>query len=112
MEPIFHSTILHRTATMFEDDVHIAGILVHARPELIERVQENIQSLDGAEVLTATQSGKIVVTLEAESSSGISETMAAIGDVYGVVSTALVYEHHEAAEIRLEDYNAGAVQLH
>lgn len=97
---------------MLEEDVHIAGILVHARPELIERVQENIQLLEGAEVLTATQSGKIVVTLEAESSSGISEAMAAIGDVYGVVSASLVYEHHESSEIRLDEYGTGNTQLH
>ncbi len=95
-----------------EEDVHIAGILVHARPELIERVQENIQSLDGAEVLTATQSGKIVVTLESETSAGIVEALAAIGDVYGVLSTALVYEHHEASDIRLEqDFGFGASQI-
>lgn len=81
-----------------DQDVHIAGILVHARPELIERVQEYIQCVDGAEVLTATSSGKIVVTLESETSAGIVDAIAAIGDVYGVVSTSLVYEHHEAAE--------------
>ncbi|HEY9397853.1 MAG TPA: chaperone NapD [Burkholderiales bacterium] len=93
-------------------DVHIAGILVYARPELIERVQENIQSLDGAEVLTATQSGKIVVTLESETSAGIVEALAAIGDVYGVLSTALVYEHHEASDIRIDhDFGAGAAQI-
>jgi nitrate reductase NapD len=81
-----------------DQDVHIAGILVHARPELIERVQEYIQCVDGAEVLTATSSGKIVVTLESETSAGIVDAIAAIGDVYGVVSTALVYEHYEAAD--------------
>jgi len=85
-----------------EADIHIGGILVHARPELIERVQENSSCLDGAEVLTATQSGKIVVTLESETSAGIDEALAAIGDVYGVVSTALVYEHHEASDIQLD----------
>lgn len=95
-----------------EEEVHIAGILVHARPELIERVQENIQSLDGADVLTATQSGKIVVTLESETSAGIIEALAAIGDVYGVLSTALVYEHHEASDIRLDpDFGCGASQI-
>lgn len=95
-----------------EQDIHIAGILVHVRPELTEHVQENIQSLDGAEVLTATQSGKIVVTLESETSAGIVETLAAIGDVYGVVSAALVYEHHEACDIRLEqDFGSGASQI-
>lgn len=95
-----------------EQDVHIAGVLVHARPELSERVQENIQLLEGAEVLTASQSGKIVVTLESETSAGIVEAVAAIGDVYGVVSAALVYEHHEESDIRLErDFGAGGASL-
>ncbi len=79
-----------------DQDVHIAGILVHARPELAERVQESIRHVDGAEVLTATSSGRIVVTLESDTLAGIVDALTEIGEVYGVVSTALVYEHHEA----------------
>jgi len=89
------------------EDIHIAGLLVHARPELVLRVQENIEALEGAEVLTATQSGKMVVTLESDSSAGIVQTMAAIGDVYGVVSTSLVYEHHEPVDIRIKEGDFG-----
>jgi len=88
---------------VIEEGIHIGGVLVHARPELIERVQEHIQALDGAEVLTATLSGKIVVTLEAESSDDLLEAVEAIGGVYGVVSAALVYEYHESSDIQLDD---------
>lgn len=90
------------------DDLHIAGILVHARPELVGRVQENIEQLEGAEILTATQSGRMVVTLEADSSAGIEQTRSAIEHVYGVVSTTLVYAHHEPLDIRIRENDYGA----
>ena len=40
--------------------------------------------------------GKVVITLEARTQDDVVRTMAGIGDMPGVLSTALVYQHAEA----------------
>lgn len=74
---------------------YIAGLVVHMQPARMAEVHAAIRALPGAEVHSHTETGKTVVTLEADSTAGISEQLNAIHAVPGVLAAALVYEAHE-----------------
>ena len=76
-------------------ELHISSLLVHARPASLPAVRAAVAALDGVEVHGASPQGKIVVTLETASEGGIVERLAAIREVAGVLSAALVFHQVE-----------------
>lgn len=78
-----------------EQEVHIAGIVVFAHPEHIDAVTANIRAIPSATVHAASADGKIVVTLETESTMRTLDCMDAIRALPGVADVALVYQHAE-----------------
>ncbi|MHB2169342.1 chaperone NapD [Alsobacter sp. R-9] len=74
---------------------HVTGLVVHARPDALAAVTRAVEGLPGAEIHGRNEDGKLVVTLETRSEHEIVERMGAIGDLPGVLSTALVYHHFE-----------------
>lgn len=76
-------------------DIHICSLVVHAWPERLDAVAEAVAQLPGAELHGRDPVGKLIVTLETESEGEIIARMSAIGDIQGVLSTSLVYQHHE-----------------
>ena len=76
-------------------ELHISSLLVHARPASLAAVQAFLSALDGVDVHGASDSGKIVVTLETESSGRIVEHLASIRDLAGVLSAVLVFHQIE-----------------
>jgi len=85
------------------EELHIAGILVHALPESMQRVADSIAGLRGAEIHAASRDGKLVVTLEAPSAREIAACMDDIRRLDGVLSASLVYQHNEALEAMMEE---------
>ena len=79
-------------------ELHISSLLVHAHPAALERVRATIDALDGVDVHGASREGKIVVTLECASEGGITERLAAIREVPGVLSAVLVFHRIEPLE--------------
>ncbi len=77
---------------------HIAGIVVHALPARLPQVRAAIDAIAGAEIHAASDSGKLVVTLEAPSSRAIAAHLTLLHQLDGVLSAALVYQHNEDAE--------------
>lgn len=78
-----------------EQEVHIAGIVIFALPEHITATKVNITSLPAAEIHAISTDGKLIVTLEAESTRHILDLMDTIRALPGVVDVALVYQHAE-----------------
>ena len=78
-------------------DVHIAGILVHCRPEEAERLAASIDAMIGAEVFQRSPQGKLVVVAEAPSAKGVLDLIDAIRALPGVFNVSLVYQHAEPA---------------
>ena len=76
-------------------ELHISSLLVHARPASLASVRAALSALDGVDVHGASDTGKIVVTLETESSGGIVERLASIRDLAGVLSAVLVFHQIE-----------------
>ena len=80
--------------------MNICSLVVHARPGQLEPVRQRLAALAGVEVHAASDSGKLVVTVENEDRSECSATIMSMQNLEGVLSAALVYEHHEQAELR------------
>ena len=89
------------------EELHIAGIVVHARPEGVQRVAEAIGGLSGAEVHAASADGKLVVTLEAPGAREIAALMEEIQQFDAVLTASLVYQHNETLEAMMEEVSHG-----
>jgi len=76
--------------------LHIASLVVLARPELFEAVKSNLRLLKGLELHQESPAGKLVVVLEAEDESQILDCIQQIGNLPGVLNAALIY--HEVLE--------------
>lgn len=76
-------------------EIHIAGVVVHARPEAVSALRKTIPLIPRAEVHAATDDGRMVVTLETGSSRRTADCMDAIRALPGVINVALVYQHAE-----------------
>ena len=85
------------TATPAGADVvgHICSLVVHARPERLSAVTEALREMPGVEIHGANEAGRIVVTIETETQDAVVQTMGRIGELPGVLSTALVFQHFE-----------------
>ncbi|MGH8787733.1 MAG: chaperone NapD [Cupriavidus necator] len=80
------------------EEWHIAGIVVHAIPDSLAQVRAAIDAITGAEVHAASDTGKLVVTIEAPTSRAIAAHLTYLHQLEGVLSAALVYQHNEDAE--------------
>jgi periplasmic nitrate reductase NapD len=78
-----------------EQEVHIAGIVVFAQPDCADAVAANIRVVPFATIHAASADGKIVVTLETDSTKQTLDTMDAMRALPGVLDVALVYQHAE-----------------
>ena len=74
--------------------MNISGVLVHIRPEQVAAVTSRLDSLDGVEIHTATEDGRLVVTIENDAGPMI-ETMNAFHEIDGVLSASLIYHHFD-----------------
>jgi len=76
--------------------IEVCGVLVHARPERLGDVQNVLNTMPGVEVHTVTDEGRIVVTIEnTDENSRLSEDLAEVNRIDGVLAASLVYEHSE-----------------
>ncbi len=78
-------------------EVHIAGIIVHARRQQAGEVRGQLAILPHCIVHAVEDDGRMVVTLEAESAPRTLDAMDAIRALPGVLNVALVYQHAEPA---------------
>ncbi|WP_279628667.1 chaperone NapD [Caballeronia pedi] len=84
-------------------EFHVAGVVVYARIEALDRVMQTLAAMPGAQVHGSSVDGKLVVTLEGDSSSRVADQLHAVQSIPDVVSIALVYQHHEHADSLSED---------
>ncbi|MBY5922655.1 chaperone NapD [Ferrimonas balearica] len=77
------------------NEYHIAALVVHCRAESKASVCEAIESMEGAEIHTATEEGKLVVTLEQSNRVDLQSGMHALSVLPGVLSASLTYHRVE-----------------
>ena len=80
---------------MDQREVHISSMVVHARPDQLSTVKNNIRRLSGAEIHAESDNGKLVVVLETQNQGYITDTIEKINNLEYVLSTSLVYHHIE-----------------
>lgn len=78
-----------------EQEIHIAGVVVFAEPAHLDSLASCIDAVPGAEVHARDAGGKLVVTLETESTRQAVDIMDAMRALPGVIDVALVYQHAE-----------------
>ncbi len=83
---------------MDQQELHISSMVVHAKPEYLVSVKENIEQLPGAEIHGESANGKLVVVLETRNQGFITDTIDKINHFEHVLNTALVYHHIEQLE--------------
>ena len=88
-------------------ETHLASMLVHARPEQLQDVAEQIGNM-GLELHIASPDGKLVVTQETESSAVLGDTLTALHLLDGVLAATMVFHHCEPVEEAGEDLAAAA----
>ncbi len=69
----------------------IASVLVHVRPEQMDRAARAIAMLKGAEIYTSSPQGKLVVVIEAATVGEIGATLNIISSMPHVLTAALVF---------------------
>jgi nitrate reductase NapD len=74
-----------------DEALHIASLVVLARPELLEAVKANLRLLDGVELHQESTAGKLVVVLETTHENQILQRIEQINNLPGVLNAALIY---------------------
>lgn len=70
-------------------------MVVHASPDYLQDIKTKIESLPGTEIHGESACGKLVVVLESETQTYITDVIEKIVDMDHVLSTALVYHQIE-----------------
>ena len=79
-----------------DETLHIASLVVLARPEMFDGVKANLPLHDGLELHQESAAGKLVVVLEAVHEDQILQCIDQINNLPGVLNAALIY--HELLE--------------
>lgn len=79
------------------EEIHIAGLIVHVSTAQVAAVRSQILLLPKAQVHAAGADGRLVVTLETDSTKRTLDYMDALRVLPGVSNVALVYQHAEDA---------------
>ena len=77
------------------ESINICGILVHAHPDNTEQVKHQLTQLDGVEIHEVTADGRLIVTIDQPDRYAMTDTINLINGAKGVLSAAMVYQHHE-----------------
>ena len=85
--------------------MNICSLIVHTRPEMGLVVSKRLEAFKGVQVHGGLEVGKLIVTVEdeGEAISPVPDTMNALREVEGVVSTILIY--HYGGEESMEEMN-------
>jgi nitrate reductase NapD len=75
--------------------MNISGVLVRAYPENIESVTRQLTEFEGVEVHGSNIDGRMVVTVEQETAGRLSDLVAQMHDVPGVLSASMIYHQFE-----------------
>ena len=75
--------------------MNISGVVVRTYPENIESVTQKLTGFEGVEVHGSNSDGRMVVTIEQESVGEISDLLARMHDVPGVLSASMIYHQFE-----------------
>lgn len=74
----------------------ISGLVVHVPPQRIGEMSQRLEAMEGVEVHTTTEDGKLVVTVDIEDEHKAADTLMDLQKADGVLSASLIYNHFES----------------
>lgn len=74
-----------------DDNLHIASIVVHTRPDMLESVSAWLTQQAGTEIYGRDAQGKLVVVIESDDSQTVLDVIDNVQLQPGVLNAALVY---------------------
>lgn len=77
------------------EELHISSLIVHINISKKTLIESKVNQLTGAEVITVSPEGKMIVVLEAPHQRAIMEVIDSINEIDGVINTGLVYHEFE-----------------
>ena len=101
------SALPHSAPPAAPPELHIASLVVHAAPPRINEVRAAILGIASAEIHAASDTGKLVVTLEAPSTDDMMARISEIQRLDGVLASALVYQHSDTLDAMNEEIDDG-----
>ena len=75
--------------------MNISGVLVRAYPEHVQNISKVLTQIEGVEVHGSSDDGRMVVTVEQDDTKDLSNLIASMNDVPGVLSTSMIYHQFE-----------------
>jgi len=85
---------------MPKEELHVSSLIVHINIKKSESITKKINEQNGAEVITISPEGKVIVVLEASNQGEIMKVIDAVNEFDGVINTGLVYHEFETLEER------------
>jgi nitrate reductase NapD len=85
------------------NEVHISSMVVLTRPESLQAVKEFVERLPGTEIHGECDTGKLVVVLESDRQTCITDVIETISKFEPVLSAALVYHQIEQLDSQETD---------
>ncbi|MBC8519493.1 MAG: chaperone NapD [Gammaproteobacteria bacterium] len=79
--------------------MNICSVIIHVRPERAPSVTADIEKLQGAEVHGGAEDGKLIVTVEHDDDSVMSDTVNGFTSIDGVLNASMIYHHYEEFEV-------------
>lgn len=74
-------------------EFNLCGVLVHAKNNLANKVQNQLDGLPGVEVHVVTEDNRLIVTVEDTEHHKCADTVSDLHNISGVLSAAVVYQH-------------------
>ncbi len=75
--------------------LHVSGVLVQTRPELLDSVRAQLESATGVEVCAVTENGRLVTVIERPSDGELADVLTNTQNIAGVLSASLVYHYSD-----------------
>lgn len=71
---------------------NICGVVIHAAHNKKEQIVNTLTDTDGVEVHAASETGRLVVTVESEDNFYVADTISSFKDIEGVLTASMIYQ--------------------
>ena len=73
-------------------EYNICSVLVHAKLDMLDVVQQQLEKQLGVEVHACTEDGRLIVTIEDEHRKNVGERIMGFYEIEGVLSASMIYQ--------------------
>ena len=82
--------------------MNICSVIVNTKPENAPKVKAILDKIDNIDVFGGVEEGRIIITIEDNGEKALSDQMAGLNDIEGVIVAVMVY-HQEEDDTTMEE---------